>query len=188
MRNTRGHTLPEVLIAAAIIFLLVAVGLSIASESMKMAAFAEADFRVQHEANRSFRRLTEVLRETGWNSEGSTTFPEISVDRTELRFRQLADLDGNGYAFDETTGELEWGAMIYTLRIDPDEKLLAIFDATDERVLVLGRYIDSVEFRTHLQDPTLHRQEVRVTIRTEKLSPDGDPLTFISAGSIHLRK
>ena len=117
----------------------------------------------------------------------ATAVSKISVDRTELRFRQLADLDGNGYAFDETTGELEWGAMIYTLRIDPDGQLLAIFDAADERVLVLGRYIDSVEFETHLQDPTLHRQEVRVTIQTEKLSPDGDPLTYIAAGSIHLR-
>ena len=74
------------------IALLAGIALSIASETTRLSAFADSDALVQHECNRAARRITDVLRKTGWNDNGTETFPNVSVGGSELRFRMLEDL------------------------------------------------------------------------------------------------
>jgi hypothetical protein len=181
----QGHTLIEVTISAALILSLIAVAMVVATESMSMAAFQEADYRVQHESNRAFRRLAEVIRKSGWNTDAGVTYPLVGAGGTELSFRLVRDLDGNGYPFDAATGELEWGAMVHTVRLD--NQMLVVMDTNDEILMVLGRDIQAVSFATFLQDNSLHLNEVQVVIQAQRSSPQGDPIEFTARGSIHLR-
>ena len=182
-----GNTLIEVILAVAITALLVSVVLSIGTEVLAFSSNAGTDFDVQYEADRAFDRIGEVLRKSGWSELDDTTYPLVmGADDTEIRFRLLTDLDGNGYAFDEETGDLEWDDTIYRIALDEDTETLAVYDGQTV-VWVLGRYIESVQFSSFRENNTLHLQELRVTVTATKTAREGHELSFTSTGSIHLR-
>ena len=182
----RGMTLIEVIIATAVGIVLMASVLTVASETIALARFGDDVAQLQAETNRSFNRLAEVLRKCGWNSNGVTTFPDVNPAGDELRFRIPEDVDGNGFAFDQLSGDVEWSADVYTVRLDSGTRTLAVYDNTDTIVWTLGVNISEVLFATIAQDGALGPDEVEVSITALRPTPKGD-LTHLSTGSIFMR-
>ncbi|MFN0058231.1 MAG: type II secretion system protein J [Planctomycetota bacterium] len=184
-----GFTLIELTISAALMSLLAAVALNIGMESTRMVAFADADTQVQAEANRGFRRISEVLRKTGWNTEPltATTYPEIPAGNTELRMRMLADLDGNGFPFDEDTGDLEWDNTVFSVRFDAVNQTVAIYDPFGNQVMLIARHVTAFSASTYLQDPTLNFNEIRLLVQVQQNGPRGELLSYTASGSVHMR-
>ncbi|MEM7261552.1 MAG: prepilin-type N-terminal cleavage/methylation domain-containing protein [Planctomycetota bacterium] len=184
--RSAGFTIVEMTMVIAISAILIAVALTVGAETLKYTAYAQDDFSVQHEANRAYNRITEVLRKTGWSTDATETYPRVIDGGAALELRLLDDLDGNGWPFSGTSGDLEWGSEIYTIRREADGTV-AIFDNTDTVVWTCGRLIESISFETVIQEPSLHFQEVRITILATRTTADGVPLSFTAAGSVHMR-
>lgn len=182
-----GHTLLEMSIAVTVTSIMIAIVLSVGVETLGFSSYMDEDFTVQYEANRAFDRTSEIIRKVGWNTEGAATYPAVAAGLGTISFRVLDDLDGNGYSFDATTGELEWSAGVFTIALNPDDRTLYVFDENNNAIWTLGRYIDSVRFETVQQDNTLQRPEVRVEITASRLTNDGNTITYTAAGSINMR-
>lgn len=185
-RAAHGFTLVEVVTAMALLTVLVVSVLAIATETSVFVSDTETDYSVQAEANRAYTRMAEVLRKSGWNTAGGITYPRVISAGAALEFRGLRDLDGNGHAFNATTGELEWSPLVFTIRLDESTNTLGIYSGT-QLVRTLGRHIQRVGFATYLQNNTLHLKEIQVTIETERSTRRGDPLTYASTSSIYMR-
>ncbi|MGH9360370.1 MAG: hypothetical protein ACRD2T_00525, partial [Thermoanaerobaculia bacterium] len=158
---------------------------SITIETSAFIGDTETDYSVQGETHQALARMTEILRKSGWNQAGGVSYPRVLAGGKELEFRVLRDLDGNGFPFDAATGELEWGAKVYRIRLDGGNNL-RVFDAAGP-VWHLGRYVESVSFATHNEDSSLQIREIAVNIQTRKLTKRGEPLSFALAGSIDMR-
>jgi prepilin-type N-terminal cleavage/methylation domain-containing protein len=193
-RNTRprrsrrhaGFTLVEAAVALAVFSILIVSVLSIALETSTFIGQADVDFSVQAEANRAHSRLAEVLRKAGWNTAGGVTYPRVIDGGAALEFRVLKDLDGNGYAFGAASGELEWGPLVYTVRLDPASGILSILQ-NGVSVLDLGRNIQAVGFASYQEDNSLHFKEIQVSMVASKSNKDGVPTSYTSVNSIHMR-
>lgn len=181
-----GVTLLEMAIAVAVTVSLIGAVLTIGVETASFASYADEDFSTQFEANRSFESATAALRKTGWSELSGTDYPRVSVGGDELEFRLLTDTDGNGHPFDGATGELEWDDTVYTLRRDAVTGMLGVYDGTT-LLRTIGRYIESVTFETNVQDPALHRREIRIAITATRPASDGSSITYTAAGSVHMR-
>jgi prepilin-type N-terminal cleavage/methylation domain-containing protein len=180
-----GFTLIEMMVSLAVLCLLFGTIFSIVHETFNAIGDNEADVSAQAEANAAFERLTEVLRESGWNVGAGVTYPRVLAGGSELEFRVLKDLDGNGYPFSESTGELEFGPKVYRIRSDGSGNL-RIFDGATP-VLHLCRGVRALTFATYLQDPTLQMREIRVNVETRKTGRRGDFFDSAAAGSIDMR-
>lgn len=186
-RSTCGFTIVEFLISLGVIMLLAAVAMSASFESSRFFGFADTDYRVQLEATRGFRRLSQELRRSGWNNDGVEDFPAVSAAGDELRFRLLTDLDGNGEPYDDATGDLEWSTNVYSVRLDSKTRTMGVYDAMDAQLMVLARQVDQIAFATYLEDPTLQLRELRVTITTAMTAPGGEVITYSTDGSVLMR-
>jgi len=186
MDSRSGMTLIEVSIAVALGAILSGVVLSIGVETLKFASYADEDFIAQVDANRGFDRVSEVLRKTGWNTQGVDTYPRVIEDGAAIEFRLLVDLDGNGFSFDGETGDLEWSNAVFTIRRQADGTL-GIFDQGGNCIWLCTRSIASVTFTTSIEDPSLHYQEIRITIVGSRVTTDGSTLEYTADGSIYMR-
>ena len=182
----RGLTLLEVMISMTVLAVLVAGVLSITVETARFTAFADDDYIVQNEATRSVSRMTDVLHKTGWVDIGGVTFPVVWNEGDELDFVLNGDIDGNGYAFNQQTGELEWAPVIYTARRDVVTGTLGIY-VGPFLLWVLGSNISDVEFLTNVEDSSIQFKEIRVTVQADRITPDGVPVSYSTSGSIHMR-
>ncbi len=181
-----GFTLLEVLISMVVLSVLLGVVLSISVETAKFTAFADDEYIVQNEAQRSISKLTEILRKTGWVTIGGVTFPQVWNDGDEIDFVLNSDSDGNGYAFDETTGELEWSPIIYSARRDSETGTFGIY-VGEHLIWILGSNISDVDFVTNVEDSSVQFKEIRVTIQSDRVTPDGTPVNYQTTSSIHMR-
>ena len=184
--RSRGLSLAEVAVSMAVFTILVVSVFSIAAETSKFIGDTDMDYSVHAEVNRAYMRLAETLRKSGWNESAGTTFPRVTADGTMLVFRLLADLDGNGYSFDAVTGEREWGARVYSVRLDTNTNTLSIYEGTTP-VWVLGRHIESVSFSTYLEDNSLHLNEIQMTIASAQTNRAGHVIQHASTSSIYMR-
>ena len=181
-----GMTLVEVAVSASVFMLLVGSVLSVAVETSSFIGDTDVDYSVQTEVNRAQLRLAEVVRKSGWNSVSGTSYPVVINSGAELQFRMLTDLDGNGYSFDATTGQLEWGGTIYSIRLDAPTRTLSIYNGTNP-VRVLGRFVDSVSFATYIEDNTLQLKEVRVSIASSRQLKSGQTVQHGSSFNVFMR-
>ncbi len=184
--RTRGLTFVEIMVGITILAVIFTAVLSLATASVTASIFNEDEARVEHEANRALQRITSIARKVGWTTQGGTTFPEVAAGGEEFRFVVLADADGNGYPFSQTTGELEWNPEIFTMKTDPDG-VLAVFDDNNVPVWTIARNVASVVFTTYLQDPTLEMRALRVVVTTSRDTVRHDTLTSVKTGTIHMR-
>ena len=182
----RGFTILEMTVSVGVGIVLIAGALGLGVETIRFASATEDETIVRHEANRAFRRLSELLREVGWATVDNTTYPMISEAGDQLTFRILEDSDGNGWPFSASTGELEWGATLFDVRVNPKDDTLYVFQGT-EPVWTLGRHVDSVAFVSYQQDPTVFFQELQVTITASRVNHRGETVQYTAAGSIHMR-
>jgi len=180
-----GFTLIEVMVSLAVLGILLVSVFSITIETYAFIGDTDVDHSAQTEANQALTRMTEILRKSGWNSAGGVNYPRVTGGGQELEFRVLRDLDGNGYPFDAATGELEWGAKVYRIRVDSSGSLRVFDGATP--VWHLARYVDDVDFTTYIEDNTLQLKEIGVFLKTRKLTKRGDPIEFSIAGTIDMR-
>lgn len=180
-----GFTLVEASIALAIFATLLASAFSLAFDMSSFVRDYDDDVAVQTEGNRIVERFMDVLRESGRVTIGGVTYPRVVAGGAELEFRVLQDLDGNGYAFDDATGALEWSPKIFRMKTDAAGNL-GIYDGASV-VYALGRFVTGLEFRTIAEDATLHLREVR--IRCESRKPTGKGYDAVQAvdASVHLR-
>lgn len=183
--DTAGFTILELSISIGIGVTLLVGMLGLNTESSRFMRHVDVNSVVRYEADRAFARVSEILRKAGWNSNGINTYPLVSVDRSEIQFRVLEDLDGNGYPFEQATGDLEWGALVYTVKRDP-EGTLAVYLGGNP-VWTLGRHIDEVEFVTFQEDNTVFLQEVRVRIKAARTTPEGYEVSHTVSSSVHMR-
>jgi prepilin-type N-terminal cleavage/methylation domain-containing protein len=183
--RSSGFTLVETIVSLTVLGVLLVSAFSIAVETYAYVADTDVDYAAQGEATQAFTRLTEILRKTGWNTVGGVTCPQVLAGGSQFQFRVMRDLDGNGYAFADKTGDREWGPKIYAVRLDAQGNL-RIFDGTTP-VWHLARYTTSIAFATYLQDPTLGIQEIRVTVQTRKFTRRGNPLDYSLSGTIDMR-
>ncbi|MEM7168352.1 MAG: prepilin-type N-terminal cleavage/methylation domain-containing protein [Planctomycetota bacterium] len=182
-----GYTLLEMTIALAVTMTLIVAVLTIGAETARFSSYADQDFTVQFEANRAFTRISELMRKTGWSTQGTTNYPLVNVAEDEIEFRLLDDIDGNGYPFDATTGDLEWDTDVFTISRNPVLETLFVYDDEDNPVWTLGRYVQSVRFQTINQDAALHLKEVRVEVVCRRTANDGNDIEYTAAGSVHMR-
>ncbi len=184
--SCRGLTIIEMTIAVVILSLLVATVLNITTDVMAFANYAETQFVAQSEANRAFQRISEIVRKVGWSTVAAVNYPQVSADRSELRFRLLSDLDGNGFPFDGTSGDLEWSDQILTIRRDAAAEALYVYNGAIIR-WTLGRHVESVSFETFREDPSLGLRELRVTVVARMETRDGNEMRHTATGSIYMR-
>ncbi len=185
-RAEQGLTLLEVVIAMTVISVLVAGVLAISVETARFTAFADDDFIVQNEAQRSISKMSDILHKTGWASVGGINFPQVWNNGDELDFVLNGDIDGNGYAFNQETGELEWAPVIYTARADGVTGTLGVY-VGPFLLWVLGSNISDVDFLTNVEDNDVRFKEIRVTVQADRVTPDGLPVTYSTTTSIHMR-
>lgn len=184
--RNRGFTIIEMVVATTILAVLLVTVLSIATEVLTYGSYSEADFISQNQARRAFQRTSEILRKSGWSTVDATDYPTINDAEDELRFRILIDTDGNGYAFDAATGDLEWSERVFTIRRNPDTRMLQVFDA-DTPVWTLGSSIESVRFESFVEDGNLNLRELRVAIMSTRDTSDGTTIATTAKGSIFMR-
>ncbi len=188
-RNTSrsGFTLLEAVISMAVVTTLMVSILSIATDMTIFSRNADAQSGIQADADQAFGRLAEILRKSGWSDLTGTTYPRVIAGGAELEFRILGDTDGNGFAFDAITGELEWSAQIYRIARDSSNNTLYVYAPDGTEAWHLARHVTLVDFATYLPDSTLNINEISVTITTEREDPRGNTIGFETAGSIHMR-
>jgi len=185
-RKERGLTLLEMMISLAVLSIMITSMFSIAVQSYAFIGDNEADFGAQNEATQAFERMTEILRKCGWNTSADhVTYPRVLNQGKELQFRVLSDLDGNGYAFKEGTGELEWSSTIYRIVMD-GKGSLRVF-AGDDPIWHLCRHIRNVNFETYLQNNSLQMREISVSVETERMTRRSRPVSFTLSGTIDMR-
>jgi hypothetical protein len=95
------------------------------------------------------------------------------------------DLDGNGYAFDQATGALEWDPFVYTLATDSGNNLDVYRGGV--KVYPLGRFIQDIQFQTINEDPTLHLKEIRITYEARKPTDKGFDMVHSINANVHMR-
>ena len=181
-----GFTVLEVAVSMTIIALLIGSLFSITVETSTFLRDNDADSMLQLEAQRTVDKLTEIIRKCGRvDAGGGITFPVVANGGRELQFRVLADLDGNGYAYNESSGAVEWGPRIYTARADAAGNL-DIYEG-GLKVYALGRFVNDLRFETVVENPTLHLKEVRVRFDARRAAPSGHIASYAVDTSIHMR-
>jgi type II secretory pathway pseudopilin PulG len=182
----QGFTLVEAMVSLGIFSTMVIFVFSIATDVSLFSANTDVSFSLQSELDRSYSRLSEILRKTGWNSAGGIEYPRVTNGGAELEFRVLGDLDGNGYAFSATTGEVEWNPTVFTIRRDPATNVLAVYNGATQ-VWVLGRFVAAVQFTTYKEVAGLHFKELQAMLTVSRNDRQGNVLTSTTAGAIHMR-
>lgn len=185
-RRDAGSSLLKAALSLGVLVLILTSVLSIALGMTDFVGDGDVGHSVQAEAHRAFQRLSDVLRKSGWVIEGNVTHPRVLAGGKELEFRCLADLDKNGYAFDGSTGDLEWNPTVYAVRIDESDGSLGIHVGPN-RALLLGRHVTSIDFKTSAEDGSLHSQEVQVSLTTQRTDSQENPIKYAFTGSIHMR-
>ena len=181
-----GFTVLEVAVSMTIIALLIGSLFSITVETSTFLRDNDADTMLQQEAQRTVDKFTEILRKCGRvDAGGGLTYPLVANGGTELQFRVLADLDGNGYDYNESSGAVEWGPRIYTARADAAGNLDIYEGAL--RVYALGRFVNNLRFETVAENPVLNLKEVRVRFDARRAAPSGYIATYPVDTSIHMR-
>lgn len=180
-----GLTLVETAIAIAIFATLLASAFTLAYDMSSFVRDYDDDVVVQTESNRVVTRFMDVLRESGRVTIAGVTYPRVVSGGTELEFRVLQDLDGNGYAFDEATGALEWSPRVFTIKSDGAGNVSVHDGATP--VLALGRFITRLNFLTITEDATIHLREVRIQLEARKPTGKGYDAVHTADASVHLR-
>jgi hypothetical protein len=175
----------EVAISMAVFALLITTVFSITVETSSFLGDNDVESSVQLEGHASFERLSEILRKSGRITLGGITYPRVLNGGTELEFRILTDLDGNGYAFNATNGALEWSGTIYRVKADAAGNLGIYNGGT--LVYALGRFIRNLNFQTVTENPALHLKEVQVTFESRKATRKAFDLIYPVNGSILLR-
>ena len=185
-RKEVGFTVLEVAVSMTIIALLMCSMFSVTVETSTFLRDNDMNSVLQQEAQRALDRLTEILRKSGRvDAGGGVVYPLVTGGGTELQFRVLSDLDGNGYAFNETTGGVEWGPKVFTARVDAGGNLNVYDGATP--VFALGRFVTNLRFETVAQNPALHFKEVRIRFEARRTAPSGYDAIYPVDASIHMR-
>jgi prepilin-type N-terminal cleavage/methylation domain-containing protein len=185
LKNNGGFTFVEVTMSLAIFTVLMTSALSLTQETMSFVLDNDADVTVQNEGNRAYGRLLGVVKKSGRVTLGGVTYPRVTGGGTRLEFRRLADLDGNGYPFDQATGALEWDPFVYTLTTDSENRL-DVYRSGD-KVYPLGRFIQNLRFETIQEDPALHLSEIRITYEARKPTGKGFDMVHAVNASVHMR-
>lgn len=181
----RGFTTVEMAISLVVFGLVVVSIFSIAVETAGFLGDHDADIVLQADGNRALDRLTRLLRKSGRVTENETTYPRVLAGGSELQFRVLADLDGNGYPFDEQTSEREWSPQVCTVRRDSQGNL-DVYDGAAP-VWRLGRFVSSISFETAEESSELGLNEVRVRLVNRRPMARGFDLEYTTTASIQLR-
>jgi hypothetical protein len=184
-RNSLGFTLLETTISLALIGVLLTSVLSITVETASFIGDTDVDNAIQMEGNRAFQRLAEVLRKSGRSELAGVSYPRVTAGGSEVEFRILTDLDGNGYPFEESTGVLEWSPTIYTVKAEPSGDF-GIYDG-GTKVYHLARFIFDVSFETANENPARHFKEILVSFQARRSTRAGADLAYETNGSIHMR-
>lgn len=180
-----GFTLIETSVSVAVLGILLTSAFSITLETMSFWGDNETDTALQSEAHRTLERMTDLLRKSGRTRVDGVEYPQVVLGGQGLQFAMLTDVDGNGYAFDSATSALEWSPVIYTVRPNA-EGVVQVYQGTDP-VFYLGRFVQSVGFRTVRENPALHIKEIRVALDFRRTTKSGVPLSYFVNGSIHMR-
>jgi len=179
-----GFTLLESMISMALFALLVTSVFSIMVETSSLLGETNADSSIQQEGTRAFARVTELLRKSGRLLDAGIQYPRATGGGTEIEFRLLQDIDGNGYGFDQTTGDLEWNPNVYTLRLDSGE--LAVYGSAT-KLYPIARNVSFLRFDTVAEDTSLQMKEIAIALEIRKALPSGSDLIFSMSGSVHMR-
>jgi len=113
------------------------------------------------------------------------------VDRTsnEVVFRRLADLDGNGFPFEEGTGDLEWGAAQFSYYVVEDatggSQLIRTSDEGD--FSIVGRDVEKIVFDVISYDPSVLYNQIVVVLYMSASLPDGERIRVGLEGTVNLR-
>src|SRR4030095_1420607 len=161
-----GFTFIEAAISLAIFAMLLTSVFSIAIETSNFVRDNESDIIVQTEGNRVLDRFMAILRKSGRITVAGVSYPRVTNGGSELEFKLLTDLDGNGYAFSDATGALEWDPAVYTLKADAGGNLDVYQNGT--KVYPMGRYIRNLSFQTVVENPALHLKEIRIAYEARK--------------------
>jgi type II secretory pathway pseudopilin PulG len=180
-----GLTLVEAVISLGVTGILLSSVLSITVETSSFLGDNETDVTLLTEGSRAFERLTDVLRKSGRSSTAGVNYPRVVSGGTELEFRLLADIDGNGFPFEASTGALEWNPKVFTARTDGNAEFW-VFDGSTP-VYLLGRFIRDLNFETVSENPALHLKEIHVRFRVERQGRVGATLSRTVDGTVNMR-
>jgi hypothetical protein len=186
IRSTSGFTVIEVAVSLAVLAMIFTTVFSITVETARFLSENDTSTTLQLEGQRSMERLTEILRKTGRTTVGGVTYPRVVSGGTGIEFLVLTDIDGNGYPFQASNGDLEWDPTVYTAGLDPNGNF-GIFDAGGNQVYALGRFINNLSFETIAENASIHFREIRVSFDVRGPAISGYDMVFPFSGSIHMR-
>jgi type II secretory pathway pseudopilin PulG len=166
-----GFTLVEVAISLTVFILLVASLFGLSTQMTAFAGASDLDFSVQVEGSRATERMTEVLRKSGRVTSGGVTYPRVVEGGSALEFRLLADLDLNGYAFAQESGDLEWDPRVFTLSADEDGDLRVV--AGGVPLYSVARNVSALRFETAVEDSALDLRELSFSFEVRRDSGKG---------------
>jgi type II secretory pathway pseudopilin PulG len=187
LTRTSGITLLETMVSCAILAICLTTLGTLATETLTFLRSNDVEAVVEIEGGRAMERLTDTLRKSGRvDVGGGVVYPRAVTGGTALQFLVLADLDGNGYAFDATTGSVEWAATVFTARVDTQGNF-NIYDDTGNVAYSLGRFVRNLTFTTNAENPALGLKEVEVVFQTQRTAPDGGNVIRDFRRNIYLR-
>ena len=107
----------------------------------------------------------------------------------EIVFKRLADLDNNGYPFEEDTGILEWTNEEFSYYVIEDVAGVPqlVRESTDGDFRIIGRDVEKVVFDVISYDPTVLYNQIVIVIYMTSSLPNGDQLRVGLEGTVNLR-
>ena len=160
-----GFNIPELLISAALLAVLVTSLFSLTAESSALLGDSEVDQAVQQEGHRAFSLLYEIIQRAGNSERNGVTYPRVVDDGAGLELTLPQDRDGDGTAFDPVAGEVEWGDVL-SIRLEDDYRLSLWRGAG--RLATLARNVSFVRFNTDATDPTLQPEQIGILLETRR--------------------
>ena len=93
----------------------------------------------------------------------------------EIVFRLAADVDGDGYKTDASTGQIEWSAdeISYQLRTDDEGVNYLERRVNNAAPEVIASHVERITFDTIYSDSSVPYGQVRVVIHLRKTDTDG---------------
>ncbi len=113
------------------------------------------------------------------------------VDRTsnEIVFRRLADLDGNGFPFEDGSGDLEWGAAQFSYYVVEDVTGGAqlVRESNEGDFRIVGRDVEKIVFDVISYDPSVLYNQIVVVLYMSSTLPNGERIRVGLEGTVNLR-
>ena len=218
-RGEGGMTLVELIAVTGIMALVISALFGAFTVANQLFRAGDTAVNLEEQARLALTRITSELKQTGYYYDDATSknYPYVFADATaeglfadythtpaqhaaeqgtaaygttkEIVFRLAADLDGDGYKTDASTGQIEWGLgeISYQLRTDDEGVNRLERRVNNGSPQVVASHVERITFDTIYTDPTIPYGQVRVVIHMRKTNSDGRVIKASYSSMVKMR-